>query len=106
MSKILLTDKSNPWLHGFRDPVAKLSVLPSGIELAPTAGDGENRLIVGDFLTSKVIGFKGINIEWTIHLDLQIIGLTYFHPSSVRTTSKQLLGDEEYLALDCCFKTI
>jgi len=68
-SKVLLTDKSNPWLHGFRDPVAKLSAFSQSIDLIPLAYDGENRLVVGDFSSNKVFGYKGINIEWAIDVN-------------------------------------
>lgn len=63
-SKILLTDKANPWLHGFRDPVAKLNAYSSNMELIALSRDGENRLVVGDFLTNKIYGYKGINVEF------------------------------------------
>lgn len=90
-SKLTLTDKSNPWLIGYRDPVAKLNVLSQCIDLVPLSGDGENKLVVGDFVTQRVTGFKGINMEWGINLDQQIVGITYFYPDSVKNTGTTLI---------------
>ncbi|KAL4426877.1 hypothetical protein ABPG74_008801 [Tetrahymena malaccensis] len=79
-SKILLTDKSNPWLNGFRDPVAKINAFNSSMDLIPLTRDGENRLLVGDFVTNKILGYKGINVEFQIEVNEQIIAVSSFYP--------------------------
>lgn len=87
-SKVLLTDRSNPWLNGFRDPVAKLSAFSQNIELIPLAWDGENRLVIGDFNSNKVYGYKGMNVEWGIDVNEQIICISYFYLDTSSSNSQ------------------